>query len=202
MNRLFKMKTLFAFATAGILFASCNPVKKHTYLGGDIKADFGFREGTYWVYVDSATGATDSVWVTSINTDVVTIPETGETERMTVSLKHNYNGEKVFGMYQITAGVSNLFSFNSYNSDTVNYYTLINYGYTDIVMGDTINHQIYGITSKTPIFRGASNALTIRPTDGQLAFYQAYYGVLKFSIRDADSTGNHVWEILRYNLVH
>ncbi len=56
------MKHLFSLLLFVLFLIACQ--SGHVYVKADLKKEFAFKEGTYWIYTDSLRGITDSLVVT------------------------------------------------------------------------------------------------------------------------------------------
>lgn len=75
------------------LFASCKKKDETIYIDSTIKQSFNFREGSYWIYEDSATGKWDTFTVYSNTTSVKTDPPPdAPTKREDLKMETNFNG--------------------------------------------------------------------------------------------------------------
>jgi hypothetical protein len=57
------MKNLIIFITIFLIVTGCEKKERILYLSDDVKKNFSYKQGSYWVYRDSISGSVDSCYV-------------------------------------------------------------------------------------------------------------------------------------------
>lgn len=126
------MKTNYILCVCLIFLATCTKKQQSVSINAGLKANFGFKAGTYWVYKDSITGRIDSFIVSNVTDAYKTNYMTGGTafqdEEMYITMT-DYKNEDSIGLWYFYLESNGMAISFKYNDDTpVNFdYALFSY---------------------------------------------------------------------------
>ncbi|PZF73849.1 hypothetical protein [Taibaiella soli] len=185
-----------------VLFAACkkNDDKQYIPLNADLKKNYSFKEGSYWIYRDSLSGREDSFCVTGYSQRdqyIQSAANVYETVNMVIyqyPASNPYSDSASWVMSLNTGGKISLDYFYQMQPLESFHITDLNYDYpfaTNNFADITIHPKL--------VVRGAAYANVAECAEGQDSYF------LKDSvgfviIKTHYETQSHVWELERYHI--
>lgn len=198
------MKNLLALLIALFFFTACKK-ERILYISDDIKRNFSYKPGSYWIYRDSVSGREDSCYVVDKNISMVDIYDR--------STSQNYDKYESLHINLRVASLGHSYKFENtiyIKNDNFIYMFGSNYTYSFRVFGcplpistSSINKYRYGNTIEflpSININGKEfiNNFKMNNDDG-LCYFNNNVGVIKLSTV-LDST-SYNYELIRYRVI-
>jgi hypothetical protein len=174
------------------------------YISDDIKQNYFYKPGSYWIYRDSVTGREDSCYVLSYSIDLVDI-----NDRSTSQDYDKYESLKI-NMRVATLGISYKYSITTFiKDDNISYMLGGNSGFKVFgcplpINSSSINTSRYkGLLEffKSINLQGKEfiNTLKYNTNGGGFCYINESVGLIK--LKTSLDSSNYNYELLRYNII-
>ncbi|MBK7689605.1 MAG: hypothetical protein IPJ31_00260 [Bacteroidetes bacterium] len=193
---------------------------KYYYINNaEIKKSVSFREGSYFIYKDSISGFTDSIWIYQTYNYMFDINQgSGDEFAVEKCEYHLINNDSILGKVETIAcnnGCENYFIYafpacdlHTLSQNCIVYgtqfrmhqkighasgYTIYQQYYDSLFISNKMYYKVY-----QSINRGAQN---LHPSDSTTltSYYSLEQGQLKYSVKT--DTSYHVWEIVKNKII-
>lgn len=194
-------KYIAVFAVLGLLLTACK--KNNTYYGlldPELKRNFSFKPGSYWIYRDSLSGRIDSFFVSAIAGGKIE-SRTKTDEQIAISITQCGAGQADSAHWALLLCDSHITRWSYYgtasgkqlkNANADVPYPFVQSGAIDLFAQLTIGGACYNNVASCCIITGDT------PADTSRLFIKEDVGLVKICL-NAD-TVHAVWELQRYHI--
>ncbi len=195
-----------------IVMCSCK-TKPHSYVNSHLRDVYNYKPGTYWVYVDSLTGAIDSLWVYDYTAGTTSNGDR-ESDYINIQIGENLLGNIKYNAWAILIGSATLnLQWNrdiGKNSSFI--FSITNFPYKIGLNPDGNTVEIDSVLSingnnfNTVIIVNDTHQNNLPGDPAYYYFNDFFYlsesaGIAKMRLYHPQDTINRVWELQRWKIV-